>query len=137
MKSQEVSKATRIIGVRLDPGEDLLEGIRASVKENGIRTAMILNGVGSLTSYHFHVVSSTELPPENEFVRGEGAFDIINITGMVMDGRVHAHITFSDTEKAMGGHLEEGCNVLTFAILSIAELPEGFDVTNWDTAGKL
>lgn len=127
---------SRIVSIRLDPGEDVLEGLRAAVRTHEIVNAAILSGVGSLDRYHFHVVSSTELPVDNAFVRGEGPFDILSITGIVIDGRVHAHITFSDTEIAMGGHLEEGCRVLTFCMVHLAALDDvGFG--GWDTPGPL
>lgn len=130
----EPAQLGRIWGLRLDPGEDLLEGLRRAVDDLGIRDGVFLSGIGSLTSYHVHVVSSTDLPPENAFMRGEGPFDILAITGQVMGSRVHAHLTFSDTEKAMGGHLEPGCHVLTFAIVTLAEVLET-DLSRWDRVG--
>ncbi len=99
-----------------------------------MRDGAFLGGVGSLTSYHVHVVSSTDLPPTNAFMKGEGSFDILAITGHVLGGRVHAHLTFSDTERAMGGHLEPGCRVLTFAIVMLAELLDT-DLARWDRVG--
>lgn len=122
--------------VRLDPGDDLLRGLQKAVEQAEITNGIILGGVGSLSSYHFHVVSTAELPPENAFTRGDGPFDILTITGGVLGGRVHAHITFSDTKVAMGGHLEVGCTVLTFAIVTIAPVPD-VDLTAWDTVGPL
>jgi predicted DNA-binding protein with PD1-like motif len=128
--------ASRFLALRLDPGEDLLLALRAAVSEQGIRNAAILSGVGSLDRYHFHVVKTTNMPPGNTFVRGEGPFDILSVTGLVVDGEVHAHITFSNTEIAMGGHLEEGCRVLTFAVVVVAEAPD-VDFTGWDKRGPL
>ena len=121
--------------VRLDPGDDLLEGLRRAVADLGIQNGVFLSGIGSLTSYHVHVVASTDLPPDNVFMKGEGPFDILAITGQIMGGRVHAHLTFSDEEKAMGGHLEPGSHVLTFAIVTLAELPVN-DLSKWDRVGK-
>lgn len=123
--------ATRLIALRLNPGDDILLALRAAVGEQAIRNAVFVSGVGSLSTYHFHVVRTTNDPPGNTFIRGEGPFDILAITGMVLDGKVHAHITFSNAEVAMGGHLEEGCRVLTFAMIVLAEA-EGADFTEWD-----
>ena len=130
----EPARFGRTWALRLDPGEDLLDGLQRAADELGVRDGAFLGGVGSLTSYHVHVVSSTDLPPENAFVRGEGPFDILAVTGHVLGGRVHAHLTFSDTERAMGGHLEPGCRVLTFAIVALAELL-GTDLARWDRVG--
>jgi len=123
---------SRLFLVRLNPHEDLLQGLRVAVAEAGIANGAILSGAGSLSRYHVHVVKTTNLPPGDVFFSGEGAFDILTLTGVIIDGRIHAHVTFSDPEKAMGGHLEEGCTVLTFAIAAIAETP-GVDLKEWDT----
>jgi uncharacterized protein len=135
MRTQSFN-ASRFVALRLDPGEDLLLSLRAAVKEQEIQNAAILSGVGSLDRYHFHVVQTTNMPPGNTFVQGEGPFDILTITGLVVNGEVHAHITFSNTELAMGGHLEEGCRVLTFAVIVMAEALD-VDLTGWDRPGPL
>ena len=57
--------------VRLDPGQDLLAGIVEAVAEAGITHGSILAGVGSLSTYHFHVVSTPVMPPENAFIKGK------------------------------------------------------------------
>jgi predicted DNA-binding protein with PD1-like motif len=126
----------RVLTARLNPGDDVLLSLREVVQREGIRSGVILNGIGSLTHYHVHVVKTTNLPPGDVFWKGEGPFDILNITGFVIDGRVHAHLTFSNTEMAMGGHMEEGCRVLTFSLITIAETPEA-SFTGWDTVGPL
>lgn len=130
MHSHEAN-INRVILIRVDPHEDLLDALERAVAENGVQNGTFISGAGSLSRYHFHVVSSTDLPPENAFVRGSGAYDILTITGFVLGGRVHAHITFSDDKIAMGGHLEPGCEVLTFAMVALAETP-GQDLSAWD-----
>jgi predicted DNA-binding protein with PD1-like motif len=132
----QIFATSRFVALRLDPGEDVLLSLRAAVEEQGIRNAAILCGVGSLDRYHFHVVKTTNMPPGNAFVQGEGPFDILTVTGLVVDGKVHAHITFSNTEVAMGGHLEEGCRVLTFAVVAMAEALD-VDLSGWDRSGPL
>jgi len=124
------------MALRLDPGEDVLLSLRAAVAEQRIRNAAILSGVGSLDRYHFHVVKTTNMPPGNTFVRGDGPFDILTVTDLVVNGEVHAHITFSNTELAMGGHLEEGCRVLTFGVVVMAETVD-VNLTGWDRPGAL
>lgn len=127
---------SRLFTVRLDPGEDVLLSLREAVRQEGIENGVILSGIGSLARYHFHVVKTARLPPGNTFVAGEGPFDILSITGLILGGRVHAHLTFSNTEVAMGGHMEEGCQVLTFAMITLAEAP-GVDFSAWDRVGPL
>lgn len=132
----QTSDIRRVFILRLNPGDDLLQCIREAVKESGIHNGVILNGLGSLSSYHFHVVETTNLPPGNVYSKGDGPFDIVAMSGLVINGRVHAHVTFSNVERAMAGHLEEGCHVLTFAMVVIADTPDA-DMAGWDTVGSL
>ena len=130
MHSHE-SDITRTIMIRVAPGEDLLAELENAVKTHGVQNGAFVSGAGSLRSWHYHVVSSRELPPENAFVKGETAVDIVAITGFVLGGRVHAHITMTDDKIAFGGHLEPGCEVLTFAMVALAETPAE-DLSQWD-----
>lgn len=126
--------ASRFVYVRADPGEDLLNALEQAVAREGVVNGAILCGVGSLSSFHVHVVGSVGLPPTVPEVSGDGPFDILTVTGGVLGGRVHAHLTFSDTERAMGGHLHHGSTVLTFAIVLIADTGE-VDLASWDRVG--
>jgi len=57
---------------------------------------------------------------------------LLTTTGYVIDGRVHAHISFSDTQKTLGGHLEPGTRVFTFAILTLGVLEEPASLQRFD-----
>jgi len=131
----ERTSIKNLIFIRLNPGDDLLASLEEAAKKNGIKNAVILTGIGSACSHHFHVVGTRVNPPRNDFVKGEKASDIVNINGYIVDGRVHAHIVHSDTETAFGGHLEPGVEVLTFAILTLAEVD--YDFTGFDSIGKV
>ena len=122
--------------VRLNTGEDMLLSLRKAVAEFGIKNAVILGAIGSLTSYHYHVVDRVVTPPHDAFPKGEQACDILSLNGFVIDGRVHAHITLSDTRVAFGGHLEEGCKVFTFSAITMAEMSDA-DFTDWDAMRDL
>ncbi len=88
-----------------------------------------------MISHHFHVIASTVNPPKEYFTKGEAAADILNLNGMIINGRVHAHITFSNEKVAYGGHLEKGCEVLTFSAITLAEVDADFD--QWDSIGYI
>lgn len=135
MHSQSTS-LSRLILVRLDPHEDVLVALREAVETNGIKNAAFISGVGSLEKYRVHVVETTNMPPGNVFFGEDGPFDILTVTGLVVDGAIHAHITFSNDKQTLGGHLEEGCHVLTFAVIVMAEVT-GADLTGWDQRGPL
>lgn len=56
------SEMKRVVLIRLKYNTDLLEGIEQAVKNQKIKNAVILSGVGSVTSYHVHAVANTTLP---------------------------------------------------------------------------
>lgn len=127
----------RLVAVRLNPEDDLLQALGQAARQSGIRHGLVLTGIGSLSRYHVHVVKTANLPPGDVFFQNEGPCDILQLTGYILDGRVHAHLTVSNTEKAIGGHLEEGCRVLTFAVVTLAEVGEDLDLADWDRVGPL
>src|SRR5664279_2147834 len=86
--------------VRLNEDEDILLSLRKAVAEHGIQNAVILMGMGSVKCYHFHVVDSAVNPPTERFPKSDSAADIVNINGIVIAGRVHAHITLTDSKVA-------------------------------------
>lgn len=124
-----------LVLVRLNPGDDLLAGLREATEKNEIRNAIILSGVGSVVSHHFHVVASSVNPPMESYIAGEAPADIVNLNGYVINGRVHAHITYTDKDIAYGGHLELGSRILTFSAIAMAEVDGDFD--KWDSIGKI
>jgi len=126
------SRFERIEIVRMKPGTDLLAGLNEFIREKEVRNAVILAGIGSVTDYHFHVVSDKNLPPAEEFPKASVAMDLIATQGYVLDGRVHAHITLSDENSVVGGHLEPGTKALTFFILTIGILPDSLDIEKFD-----
>ena len=127
-----VTNITRIVMVRINPGDDILLGLREAVKQHAIRNAVILTGFGSVRHSHFHVVMSNDLPPAESYPKSPQPLDIVAIGGMIIDGRVHAHIDFSDERNGFGGHLEEGCLALTFTVVALADLGE-VTLSSWDT----
>ncbi len=127
-----VNNFDKILIVRLKSGTDMLKGLNEAAADNKIKNGIILAGIGSVTSYHVHVVSSSVLPPDNAFIREEWPYDLVAANGYIIDGRVHAHITLSDDTKAIGGHLEPGTHALTFIIVTIGVLREDADLSNLD-----
>jgi predicted DNA-binding protein with PD1-like motif len=123
----------RIVIVRLKYRTDLLEGLERSIKREKIRNAVIISAIGSVTNYHYHTVSNSSFPSKNVFVKNPASpADLVTMSGYVIDGRVHAHASFSNPDKAFGGHLEKGTNVFTFAIVTIGVLNDGIDLGRVD-----
>jgi predicted DNA-binding protein with PD1-like motif len=123
----------RVVVLRFKYQADLLGGMEKMVKEQNIRNAVILTGAGSLTSYHFHLVSNRTFPSKNILVRNPAApADLVSMNGYIIDGRIHAHMTLTDEGKAFGGHLEPGTSVFTFAIVTIGVFKDGIDLRRID-----
>ena len=122
------SNFSKIAVAQLKHGTDLLDGLNKAVKKLGIKNAVILSGIGSLTSYHVHAVDNATFPTKNVFFKTEAPQDLLNVNGYVIDGR----ITFSDEEKALGGHLETCTRVFTFAIITLGVLEERANLRRFD-----
>ena len=103
-----VTEIKRIIMVRINPGDDILLGLRQAVKEHAIKNAVILTGFGSVRKSHFHVVMSNNLPPAESYPKSEQPLDVVAVGGLIIDGRVHAHIDFSDERNGFGGRRRIG-----------------------------
>ena len=126
------SEMKRVVLVRLKYKTDLLDGLQQAVKNQNIKNAVILSGVGSVISYHVHAVSNTTLPATLAYSEHAGPMDLIAVNGYVLGGRIHAHITMTDDKKAFGGHLHEGTKVFTFAIVTLGILDDNADLSRFD-----
>ena len=133
IKIQSVATAfERIEIIRMNRGTDMLEGLNKAIKEKSIKNAVILTGIGSVTNYHYHVVSDKNLPPAEEFPKASVAMDLVSVQGYILSSRVHAHIALSDENSVVGGHLESGTKALTFFIITIGILPDSINIENLD-----
>jgi predicted DNA-binding protein with PD1-like motif len=123
----------RVVVLRFKYQADLLAGMEKIVKEQNIRNAVILAGAGSLTGYHFHLVSNRTFPSKNIFIKNPAApADLVSMNGYIIDGRIHAHMTLTNEDEAFGGHLESGTTVFTFAIVTVGVFKEGIDLRRID-----
>jgi predicted DNA-binding protein with PD1-like motif len=122
-----------ILVLRFKYNTDLLAGIQKMVKEQNIKNAVILAGAGSVRGYQVHQVSNRNFPSKNMFVKNptEPA-DVISMNGYIINGKIHAHMTMATPDKALGGHLEPGTTVFTFAIVTIGVMKDGVDFTHLD-----
>jgi uncharacterized protein len=111
---------SKVVVLRFKYQADLLAGIESMVKQEKIRNGVILAGAGSVRNYQIHSVSNRTFPSKNTYVKNPTApADIISMNGYIIDGKIHAHMTMANPDKAFGGHLEPGTNVFTFAIVTI------------------
>jgi predicted DNA-binding protein with PD1-like motif len=123
----------RVVILRFKFDADLLAGIEKMVKQEKIRNAVILSAAGSVRGYQVHQVSNRTFPSKNMFVKDPTApADLIGMNGYVIDGKIHAHVTLANPEKAFGGHLEPGTTVFTFAIVTLGVLDDSVDLRKVD-----
>ena len=123
----------RIVVLRFKFGTDLLAGLEKMIAQEKIKNAVILSGFGSVRGYQIHQVSNRDMPSKNMFIKNPTApADIIGMSGMVMNGRVHPHIVLANADKAFGGHLEPETTVFTFAVITLGVLDDSIDMSRFD-----
>jgi predicted DNA-binding protein with PD1-like motif len=112
----------RILILRVDPGEDVLESIERFLQEANVQQAVVMGGYGTLAAYHLHWVTHNRIPTNNTFGQGEGGTEILSMNGLVVDGEPHIHVTLSTPDGAFGGHLEPGCIAYVLCEVFLAEV---------------
>jgi predicted DNA-binding protein with PD1-like motif len=110
----------KTVAVRLLPGTDLMNGLKKTCEDNGIRGGAVLTAIGSLQKVTFQVLAPNEKAKMGaaytEPQVTPGPIEILGIQGVILEtdsGEVvlHLHGTFCDKEgKTFGGHLVPGEN---------------------------
>jgi predicted DNA-binding protein with PD1-like motif len=60
------------------------------------------------------------MPSQDTFVKNPTQpADLVSMNGYVINGRIHAHMTIATPDRVIAGHVEEGNEVFTFAIVTI------------------
>ena len=120
-----VGHFSRIVVIRLKYKANLLEGMNKIVKEQHIQNGVILSAAGSLRGYEIHTVANRTLPSEDTIVKNPTQpVDLVSMNGYVIDGHIHAHMTIATPHRVIAGHVEEGNEVFTFAIVTIGVLDD-------------
>jgi len=110
----------RIVVIRLKYKANLLDGMNKIVKEQHIKNGVILSAAGSLRGYEIHTVSNRDMPSEDTFVKNPTQpVDLVSMNGYIINGRIHAHMTIATPDRVIAGHVEQGNEVFTFAIVTI------------------
>jgi uncharacterized protein len=125
MQYFSAQKSGRVFALRLDPGDYLLESIRALIEKENIQAGYIASAIGTLDTCVMHMVMTTGYPPVEHFARWEDQpLELTSIDGLIVGGVPHLHMVVSDHQMAYSGHLEEGCRVLYLGEVVIVELEE-------------
>ena len=115
-------RMNRIVMGKLGMDIDLLQGIEELVKREGVRTGVILSGIGALKKATFRNLKF--LPPDFKiekhhrlYLELEQPMEIVSLTGWMAtkeDGEIEVHAHFSastvveDKVVTLGGHLISG-----------------------------
>ncbi len=114
------SRQRGVLFVSLGHDDLLLETLRRVAREADVHTGIVMTGVGSLSRGRIHWVATNEMPPRNEFADLEGPLEVVGMSGIIAAYEPHVHIALQDGQgRFRGGHLEEGCVVLTLAEVSV------------------
>ncbi len=139
----------RVVVSRLKTGSDLLRSLEKIIEEKGVRSGVIMSGVGLLS--HAKLRNCRTLPDEfpitdqnRSYLSFEKPSEIIGLSGNVgiADGKplVHAHLTLSYIEdeaiRVIGGHMIEGSTVFGFAEVIIMELTDIEMIKEYDEETK-
>ena len=119
------SKEQGAVIVSLGHGDLLLESLRRVAAEADIHTGVIMTGLGSLTRGRIHWVVTNEMPPQDRFEELEGPLEVVGFSGIIAGYEPHVHISLMTADgKFYGGHLEDGCAILTLSEISILRAPD-------------
>ena len=127
----------RIVMGKLGMDIDLLQGIEELVKREGVRTGVILSGIGALKKAIFRnlKILPTDLKVEKHhrlYLELEQPMEIVSLTGWMAtreDGEVEVHAHFSastvveDKVVTLGGHLISGTltSVKVVVVIGVVE----------------
>ena len=118
-------KAAGIVVVGLRRGDLVFESLAEVARQADIHTGVVMTGIGSLQNAHIHTVMSNDYPPAEKYLDLEGPLEVVQFGGIIANYQPHIHISLWDRElRYHGGHLHEGCAVLTLSEISIRRCPE-------------
>jgi predicted DNA-binding protein with PD1-like motif len=128
----------RIVMGKLRMNIDLLQGIEELVKTEGVRTGVILSGVGALKKATFRNLKV--LPPDFKVEKHHRLYlvldqpmEIVSLTGWIATGEeggaeVHAHFSAStvveDRVVTLGGHLIPGTLTSIKVVVAVGVIEE-------------
>ena len=119
------SQARGVVFSTLETGDLLLESIRDLVRQADIQNGVLMTGIGSLSKARIHTVQSNDHPVKELFLDIPGPLEVTNFNGLIANYEPHVHITMMDPDgRFYGGHLEDGCQILTLSEFSILRIPD-------------
>lgn len=125
MKTFDCKEYGRVIVMHLKKGDLLLESITDGLKEQGVKNALLVSGIGSLRKLSMHGIKECSDGPSDYFYTIEGPVELGCLQGIVLDGKPHIHGVCSTPDgKTYVGHLEPGSEIQFLGELSFIEVPD-------------
>ncbi len=124
----------RVVAIRLGPGDDVIKSLEEIARQKNIKSGVVLSGAGVLSQVTLRNVRlfPEEFPVQDRnriYTPKKEPMEVLSLAGNISrrDGEVHihCHITVSsglEDGRAYGGHLIEGCIVLAYCEIIIAEI---------------
>jgi len=120
MNVMTYSGPVEIITIGVQPGEMLLESIRAACREHDIRNGAVISGIGTFKTCQMHYIKDTEFPPTDVFYKLDKPLELVAVSGIIADYEPHLHIAVGcGEEQAWCGHLEPESEVIYLAEIAI------------------
>lgn len=106
--------------LRLRPGENFVDGLRAAFAASGATAMAVVTAVGSLSRVQLRFAG------QDKAVTLQGPFEIIALSGTIDPRHQHLHLSLADGQgRTIGGHLlAEGSEVYTTVELVLLSLPD-------------
>lgn len=115
----------RVIVMHLKKGDLLLESITEGLKEQGVKNALLVSGIGSLRRLSMHGIKECTDTPSDYYYTIDAPVELGCLQGIVLDGVPHLHGVCSTPDgKTYVGHLEPGTEVQFLGELSFIEVPD-------------
>jgi len=120
MNTMHHSGPIEVITIGIQPGEMLLETIKAALKERNVKNGVVVSGIGTLKSCALHHIEHCDFPPSDRFFTIKKPLELSSISGIIADGEPHLHavVSYAD-EEVYSGHLENNSEVLYVAEVAI------------------
>ena len=106
-------------------GELVIETLREFLRSRQIDAGLITSGIGSMDICNIHYITTTDLPPHDEFIDLQGPIEIASLHGSIAGGEPHLHISVFNkmTGRFHIGHLEPGSRCCYRVELGIIAFP--------------
>ena len=151
LESWGALKVKDILQFKVKPGSDLLAAIEEAIEKAGVKTGVIVSGLGALDAAVFRNVKeftdNFPVVPENRlYLDVKMPLELVSLTGWIApreeDGKpeVHAHFSASmvdgDTVRTFGGHLTHGTTTWIKVVVAIAVVEEGKAIAGYEPLTK-